>query len=59
MKKRILKRFRRENRPNKGVATEAARQAHNDRVRKARHSVGDLGDDYALLLASALLSKKR
>lgn len=39
--KRITKRWKRENRPNKGAGTEAKRQAHNDAVRKARARIYD------------------
>ena len=64
MDKRIKKRFRRENRPNKGVGTEAARQAHADRLRQARHTLGvdpmsELGgNEHMLLFAAGMIGRK-
>lgn len=61
MDKRAQKRWMRENRPNKGANTEAARQAHNAAVRAARQRVGYVPDmsEQMLLAAASMVRVKR
>ena len=53
--RRARKRFLRENRKNKGVSTEAKRQAYNSQVREARDLTG-LEDNSLALLTAGLMS---
>jgi hypothetical protein len=59
MNKRIAKRFRRENRANKGVSTAAKLDAHREAVRKARRDFPFFGDADALVLAASIRRGKR
>lgn len=58
---RQQKRWKRENRHDKGVSTEAARQAHNAAVRAARNHFGASMDmsDHMLLAAAEMIGRKR
>lgn len=58
---RAQKRFKRENRDNKGVSTAAKMQAQNYQVRMARQTLGpglDGADDSMMLMAAALIGKR-
>lgn len=59
--KRLQKRWKRENRKDKGVSTAAKIAAHNARIRDARSLMGGWGttDESMLLLAASMLGKRR
>ena len=60
MNKRIQKRWKRENRPDKGVSTESFRQKRNAAIRAAHLTLGYPNmEDQLLLAAAAMIGKRR